>query len=180
MERFGLVYASAQKNLGVAGLTLVIVRDDLLDSVAAGVPAPLNYGRQARERSRVNTPPVFAIQVAGLMLRWVKSRGGPAAMTERAARRSRRLYDLIDGSGTYECPVPPAERSSVNVCFGFTDRRLETAFLTAATRRGLSHLRGHPAVGGVRVSLYNGLPDEAVEDLVGFMTDFARCPSEKA
>lgn len=174
VERFGLIYASAQKNLGTAGLTLVIVRDDLLGQALPGTPAPFNYALQAREHSRVNTPPVAAIRVAASLFKWLRRQGGLAAMERRRARRSATLYTLIDSSGIYSCPIKAAWRSPVNVCFRLPSPELEAQFLDAAERRGLLHLKGHPAVGGIRISLYNGVPDAAVEALADFMAEFAR------
>lgn len=172
-DRFGVVYASAQKNIGTAGLTVVIVREDLLGRALPGTPAPFDYTLQAREESRVNTPPVAALFVAGRMLKWLRRNGGLAEMERRAARRSARLYEIIDGSGCYASVAARGERSPIAVCFRLPDAAAEKRFLDGAARRGLNHLRGHPSVGGIRVSLYNGVPDAAVDALAEYMAGFA-------
>jgi phosphoserine aminotransferase len=174
LQRYGLVYASAQKNLGAAGLTLVIVRNDLLGRTRTETPAPLDYTLQAKECSRVNTPPMFAIYLMGRMLKWLRRLGGVAAMGQRNLRKSSRLYDAIESSDFYVCPVPRAHRSNVNVCFRLPTASLTTEFLEAARSCGLVHLSGHHSVGGIRASLYNAVPEEAVELLAGFMDEFAR------
>ncbi|WP_417260906.1 3-phosphoserine/phosphohydroxythreonine transaminase [Celeribacter sp.] len=174
VERFGLIYASAQKNLGVAGLCLLIVRDDLLQPPRPSLPSALSYAIQAEQQSRFNTPPTFALYVANLMLRWIKHQGGLAAMAAATERKSRRLYACIDHSGLYCCRQPVADRSKVNVCFEFRDPRLLSAFLSEAERSGLHHLAGHAAVGGIRASLYNAMPLAGVDRLVDFMTRFER------
>lgn len=173
VSRYALIYASAQKNLGTAGLTLVIVRDDLLRRRRQQVPPPFDYTLQAAERSRVNTPPVMALYLAGLMLKWLKRQGGLAAAEVRARRRSGRIYDRIDSSDFYECPIPPALRSRVNVAFRLKTAALQRDFLAAARAAGLLHLEGHPAIGGLRASFYNGVPEEAVAKLATFMDEFA-------
>ncbi len=172
-SRYGLVYASAQKNLGTAGLTVVIVRDDLLGHARPGTPAPFDYALQAKERGRVNTPPMFAIYLMGRMLKWLQRLGGLAAVVERNLRKSSRLYDAIESSDFYVCPVSRADRSKITVCFHLPNARLEAEFLDAARSRGLLHLAGHPAVGGIRASLYNTVPEQAVELLTDFMDEFA-------
>ncbi|MGE4404195.1 3-phosphoserine/phosphohydroxythreonine transaminase [Pseudomonas sp.] len=174
VERFGLIYASAQKNLGVAGLCLVIVRDDLLRAPPRGLPAAFSYAVQAEQDSRFNTPPTFALYVAGLMLRWIARRGGLAAMATAARERSRRLYRRIDTGEFYRCPQRPADRSTINVCFQLADARLLERFLARAADDGLLNLRGHGAIGGVRASLYNAMPLSGVERLTSFMNDFER------
>lgn len=174
LERFGLVYASAQKNLGGAGLTVVIVREDLLGRTRPGTPAPFDYTRQARERSRVSTPPTFAIAVAAKMMAWLIAEGGLTAAAERARRKSARLYAVIDAGDFYRAPVARADRSHVSVRFHVPTTQLEDMFLAEAEAEGLLYLAGHPSVGGLRASLYNGVPEEAAEALAGFMTDFAR------
>lgn len=172
VERFGLIYASAQKNLGAAGLTIVVLRRELLGRARPGIPAPFDYARQARALSKVNTPPTFAILVAARMLRWLRDNGGLAACMIRNKRKSERLYAAIDGSGFFYCPVAPANRSSVNVCFRAPTEELEESFLKAAEAEGLLHLRGHPRIGGLRASLYNAMPEEGVDALTSFMVDF--------
>ena len=172
IERFGLIYASAQKNLGSAGLTIVVVRDDLLGRARPGTPAPFDYTRQAAARSKVNTPPTFPILVACRMLRWLLENGGLEAAAERNRRKSGKLYAAIDRSSFYFCPVSPPDRSLINICFRLPEARLEALFLEEAEANGLFHLRGHAMVGGLRASLYNPTPEAAVDALVSFMVRF--------
>ncbi len=174
VERFGLVYASAQKNLGAAGLTVVLVREDMLGAAHPGTPAPLDYTRQARERSKVNTPPTFAIAIAARMLRWLVDTGGLEGAAARGRARSARLYDAVDRGGFYRSPVAVADRSHVSVRFHLPTPALEKLFLEEAALHGLIHLAGHPAAGGLRASLYNGIGDAAVDALTAFMDDFRR------
>jgi len=174
LERFGLIYASAQKNLGVAGLCLVIIRNDLLRAPPPGLPTAFSYAMQADHQSRFNTPPTFALYVTGLMLRWIGRNGGVPAMAAAAQQRSRLLYSCVDNSDFYRCPQPPADRSLINVCFQLTKPGLTDTFLTLAERNGLANLRGHAAIGGIRASLYNPMPLTGVERLVEFMSDFER------
>ena len=172
VERFGLIYASAQKNVGVAGLCLLILRDDLLQAPPRGLPAAFSYAVQAEQQSRFNTPPTFALYVAGLMLRWIDDQGGVSAMAARAREKSRRLYRCIDAGTFYRCRQRVADRSTVNVCFDLADPRLLKPFLADAERYGLFHLQGHCDVGGVRASLYNAMPLAGVDRLVTFMQAF--------
>lgn len=173
IERFGLIYASAQKNLGAAGLTVVIVRENLLGRGRGGIPAPLDYARQAASGSRVNTPPVFAVFVAGRMLKWLRRHGGLAQAATRCRRRSETLYAAIEASDLYRCDVEREDRSRISVCFHLADAGLETVFLAEAQRRGLHHLTGHPAQGGIRACLYNAMPESGVVALADFMAEFA-------
>lgn len=170
----GLIYASSQKNLGVAGLTVIIVSRDLLDRCTGEVPAPFDYRRQARERSKVNTPPLFAIAVAGHVCNWLLARGGLAEAEARSRNKSALLYRLIDQDGFYSSPVDPRFRSNVSIRFHLPSRELETDFLAEASAAGLLHLQGHPDVGGMRASLYNLVSLEAVEALSQFMAEFRR------
>ena len=174
VERFGLIYAGAQKNVGPAGLTLVIVREDLVGRARAGIPAVLDYQGLARERSMLNTPPTFAWYLAGLVLRWLKRQGGLAVMAERNAEKARRLYRAIDESDFYANPVAVNCRSWMNVPFTLADPALDKRFLADARAAGLVNLEGHRSVGGVRASLYNAMPLEGVDALVAFMKEFAR------
>lgn len=174
VDRFGLIYASAQKNLGAAGLTIVIAREDLLRGARAGTPAPFDYTRQARERSRVNTPPTFAVAVAARMLRWLIETGGLKAAEQRSLHKSSALYAAIDQSGFYASPVASKDRSTVSVRFDLPSAALEKLFLDEASARGILYLGGHASVGGLRASLYNGVPVSAVETLTAFMRDFQR------
>jgi phosphoserine aminotransferase len=174
VRRYGLVYASAQKNLGPAGLTVVVARQDLLGKAMAETPAVFDYRRQADDDSRVNTPPTFAVYVAGLVFQWLARHGGLAAMQRKNRRLSGRLYAAIDASGFYRCPVDPAARSLVNVCFRLPEESLEAEFLARARARNLLNLKGHPATGGVRASLYNAMPEAGVDALIAFMQEFSR------
>lgn len=174
-RRLAVVYAGLQKTIGVAGLTAVIVRADLLGRAHPATPRVMDYAAQAAAGCRLNTPPVFAIFVAHAMLGWIERQGGVAAMAQAAARRSREIYQVIDASaGFYRCRIGPAQRSPINICFGLADEGLTESFLAAAEGRGYSGLRGHPEVGGLRVSLYNGTPEPAVAGLAAWMRDFAR------
>jgi phosphoserine aminotransferase len=174
VARFGLIYAGAQKNLGPAGLTVVIVREDLLGRARPGIPAVWNYQAVAAEGSMLNTPPTFAWYLAGLVLRWLKAQGGLAAMGERNLLKARCLYAAIDGSGFYSNPVAPDCRSWMNVPFSLRDAALEASFAAEARAAGLANLEGHRAVGGMRASIYNAMPLAGVEALTAFMKEFAR------
>lgn len=173
--RLSLVYAGAQKTIGTPGLTLVIVDERLLGRARPETPRVMDYAAQAAAGSRLCTPPVFPIFVAHRMLHWIEARGGVAAMAEAACRRSEAVYAaLADGAGTYAMPVDRVHRSHVNPCFRLADEAQTALFLQAAEAGGLHDLRGHPDVGGVRVSLYNGVADAAVDALVAFLRAFAR------
>ena len=174
IDRFGLIYASAQKNLGAAGLTLMIVREDLLGQARQDTPAPFDYARQAEAGSKINTPPTFAVLVAHRMLKWLRKAGGVSSAEKRNKAKCARLYELIDSDDFYRCRVPPPHRSRINVCFRLAEPRLEEMFLAEAEAEGLVHLKGHPHVGGLRASLYNGVSERAVAALAAFMTDFKR------
>lgn len=174
VERFGLIYASAQKNLGAAGLTLVIVREDLLGHARQDTPAPFDYTRQAEAGSKINTPPTFAVLVAHRMLRWLRENGGLAEAEVRNKRKSAKLYAAIDRDDFYRCGASLQHRSRISVCFRLPEPRLEELFLDEAEAEGLLHLKGHRNVGGLRASLYNGVSEGAVDTLVSFMTDFKR------
>jgi phosphoserine aminotransferase len=174
VSRFGLIYAGAQKNIGPAGLVVVIVREDLLGRARKDVPAVWHYQAVAAEGSMLNTPPTFAWYLAGLVFKWLKARGGLAAMGERNRAKAERLYAAIDGSGFYANPVARACRSWMNVPFTLADPALEGAFASEARAAGLINLEGHRSVGGMRASIYNAMPIEGVEALIAFMQDFAR------
>ena len=178
VERFGAIYASAQKNLGVAGLTLVIVDQQLLGQPHPMTPAVFDYTRLVESGSRVNTIPAWPILVAGEMVRWIEAEGGLSAMAARNRAKAVRLYAAIDQSGFYHCAVDPACRSTVNVCFGLPSPQLEAQFLVEARRQGLHHLDGHSVNGGIRASLYNAMELSGVEALIQFMQRFAEaCPA---
>ena len=174
VSRFGLIYAGAQKNIGPAGLVVVIVREDLLGRARKDIPAVWSYQNIADEGSMFNTPPTFSWYLAGLMFKWVKAQGGLAAMATRNREKAERLYAAIDGSGFYSNPVARDCRSWMNVPFTLADAALEGAFATEARAAGLINLEGHRSVGGMRASIYNAMPLEGVEALIAFMHDFAR------
>ncbi len=174
VERFGLIYAGAQKNIGPAGLTVVIVRRDLLGRARAATPAVFDYRSVAEQHSMLNTPPTFAWYLAGLVFKWLKREGGLAEMAVRNREKARRLYAAIDGSRLYRNDVEPRSRSRMNVTFTLADPALEGTFLEECSRAGLRNLKGHRAVGGLRASLYNAMPLEGVDALVEFMRDFER------
>ena len=174
VSRFGLIYAGAQKNIGPAGLTLVIVRKDLLGRAGPTVPSMLNYQIHADNGSMYNTPPTFAWYLAGLVFEWLKEQGGVAAMGEINRRKAAKLYDYIDASDFYANPVRPTQRSWMNVPFVLADSALDKDFLAEAGAAGLRNLKGHRSVGGMRASIYNAVPEAAVDALIGFMSDFEK------
>jgi len=175
VSRFGVLYASAQKNIGPAGLTVVVIREDLLERPAPHVPAPHCYRLQAEHDSCLNTPPTWAIHVAGLVFDWIADAGGLAAMAGANRRKAERLYAAIDRSeGFYAAPVATGHRSGSNVRFHLADDRLTDTFLAEAGAHGFTHLRGHRQVGGLRASLYNAMPEAGAAALADFMAGFAR------
>ena len=174
VERFGLIYACAQKNLGPAGVTVVIMRPDLMERVPEDTPLAFNYRKIAAAGSMLNTPATFAWYVASLVFRWVAGQGGVEGMAERNLRKAEFLYDFIDGSDFYANPVNPRWRSWMNVPFTLADSELDARFLQTAEEQGLYGLKGHRAVGGMRASIYNAMPEEGVRALVSFMQEFAR------
>jgi phosphoserine aminotransferase len=174
VAKFGLIYAGAQKNIGPAGLTLVIVRDALLGRARPGTPAVWDYKAMADEDSMLNTPPTFAWYVAGLVFRWLKAQGGLAAVGARNRAKAEMLYHAIDTSGFYANPVARDCRSWMNVPFTLRQPALEASFLAEAHAAGLANLAGHRSVGGMRASIYNAMPEEGVAALVAFMRDFER------
>ena len=174
VAKFGLIYAGAQKNIGPAGLTVVIVREDLTGKARPETPSVWDYRAMAEEGSMLNTSPTFAWYVAGLVLRWLKAQGGLAAIGARNHAKARLLYDAIDGSGFYRNPVALNCRSWMNVPFTLGDARLDEKFLAGARAAGLANLAGHRSVGGMRASLYNAMPLAGVEALVAYMQEFAR------
>lgn len=174
VSRFALIYAGAQKNLGPAGLTLVIVRRDLLDRGLGSVPSVLHYGTQAAADSMSNTPPTYAWYLVGLVFEWLLEQGGLAAIAERNERKAQLLYGLIDGSNFYRAPVQVEARSRMNVPFTLPDPELDAAFLAGADAAGLKNLKGHRSVGGMRASIYNAVGEDAVAALCDYMQDFER------
>jgi len=175
VSKFGLIYAGAQKNIGPAGLTLVIVREDLVGHADPRLPTMLDYKTHADNDSMYNTPPTYAIYMAGLVFQWLKKNGGIAAMERTNIAKAKLLYDAIDASnGFYVCPVNKADRSRMNVPFTLKDAALDGDFLKQADARGLLQLKGHRSVGGMRASIYNAMPLAGVQALVNFMSDFAK------
>ncbi|PWG63475.1 3-phosphoserine/phosphohydroxythreonine transaminase [Sediminicurvatus halobius] len=174
VSRFGVIYAGAQKNFGPAGLTLVIVREDLLGRARPGTPAIWDWARQAEADSMLNTPATYSWYIAGLVFQWLKREGGLEAMAEHNRRKAEKLYAAIDGSDFYRNPVDPACRSWMNVPFVLADSSLDGDFLAEASAAGLKTLKGHRSVGGMRASLYNAMPEAGVDALIDFMQDFER------
>jgi phosphoserine aminotransferase len=174
VARFGVIYAGAQKNIGPAGITVVIVRADLLGGARVDMPSIFDYRAVAEAGSMLNTPPTFGWYVAGLVFQWVKREGGLAEMSRRNEAKARMLYEAIDASGFYSNPVARNCRSWMNVPFRLARPDLDETFLAEATSEGLANLAGHRAVGGMRASLYNAMPVEGVAALVEFMRDFER------
>ncbi|MHB1240254.1 MAG: 3-phosphoserine/phosphohydroxythreonine transaminase [Gammaproteobacteria bacterium] len=174
VARFGLIYAGAQKNIGPAGLTVVIVREDLIGQAHPATPTAMDYKVQADADSMYNTPPTYAWYVAGLVFQWIKRQGGLEAMAVRNRRKAEKLYAAVDASDFYHSPVEPASRSWMNIPFTLTDAALDADFLAAAKAAGLVALKGHRSVGGMRASLYNALPEAGVDALVDFMAEFER------
>ncbi len=174
VSRFGLIYAGAQKNIGPAGITVVIVRDDLLREARGDTPIVFDYRAVAEAGSMLNTPPTFGWYFAGLVFQWLKREGGLAVMAKRNRAKAEALYTAIDASAFYSNPVARHCRSWMNVPFRLAKPELEKTFLTEAEAAGLTNLAGHRAVGGMRASLYNAMPMEGVVALVEFMREFER------
>ncbi|MDR1387194.1 MAG: 3-phosphoserine/phosphohydroxythreonine transaminase [Propionibacteriaceae bacterium] len=174
LSRFGLVYAGAQKNLGPSGLCLVIVRDDLIGHARANTPDLFDYAALAKADSMVNTPPTFSIYLLDLVLNWVERQGGPVELGRRNQAKATALYDAIDASDFYANPVARSARSWMNVVFTLADPELDAVFASQAAAAGLTNLKGHRSVGGMRASLYNAMPMSGVQALIDFMTDFER------
>jgi phosphoserine aminotransferase len=174
VSRYGLIYAGAQKNIGPAGLTVVIVHDDLLGSPRDGTPTMFDYRKHADNGSMLNTPPTYAWYLAGMVFDWLKKQGGLSAMEEINRRKSQRLYDAIDQSGFYRSPVAVDCRSRMNVPFTLADDALDSVFLEQCGRAGLLNLKGHRSVGGMRASIYNAMPEAGVDALIDFMGEFER------
>jgi len=174
VSRYGLIYAGAQKNIGPAGLTIVIVRDDLIGNPLEGTPAMFNYAIHADNGSMYNTPPTYGWYLAGLVFKWLKDRGGLVGMAEVNQRKAAKLYDAIDASPFYANPVAPECRSWMNVPFTLADASLDAEFLKQAGEANLKTLKGHRSVGGMRASIYNAMPEAGVDTLVEFMAEFER------
>jgi len=173
VNKFGLIYAGAQKNIGPAGLTIVIVRKDLLGKASAMTPTMLDYKTAADNDSMYNTPPTWGWYLAGLVFKWLKAQGGLAAMEVINRRKAEKLYGYIDASGFYSNPVEVASRSLMNIPFVLADASLDKAFLAGAEEAGLLNLKGHRSVGGMRASVYNAVPEEAIDALISYMKAFA-------
>jgi phosphoserine aminotransferase len=175
VSRYELIYAGAQKNLGPSGVTLVILRNDLLERVPKNLPAMLDYKVQAENKSLYNTPPVFGVYVMRLVMKWLLDRGGLEAVGRANAEKAKILYDALDASGGFYRPhARPDSRSNMNVTFRLPSEDLEKQFVSEAKVVRLDGLKGHRSVGGIRASLYNAFPKKGVEALVSFMKDFAR------
>ena len=174
VSRFGVIYAGAQKNIGPAGLTVVIVRDDLLGETMAGTPSMFDYKKHADNGSMLNTPPTYSWYLAGLVFKQLKQQGGVAAIAEINRRKSQQLYDAIELSGFYASPVDVDCRSWMNVPFTLADDSLDAKFLEQAQAAGLLNLKGHRSVGGMRASIYNAMPEAGVAALIAFMGEFER------
>jgi phosphoserine aminotransferase len=175
VSQFGLIYAGAQKNIGPAGLTLVIVRDDLIGHAPSGLPTMMDYKIHADNDSMYNTPPTYGIYMAGLVFQWMKKNGGVAQMERVNIAKAKLLYDAIDASGGfYACPVAHADRSRMNVPFKTSDAITDAEFLKQAEARGLLQLKGHKLAGGMRASIYNAMPLAGIQTLVNFMKEFAQ------
>ena len=172
VSKFGLIYAGAQKNIGPAGLTIVIVRDDLTGKAAKGTPSVMDYKQQAAADSMLNTPATYAIYVAGLVFKWLKQLGGLAEIEKRNVAKAKLLYDYLDQSSFYKNSVNPKDRSRMNVPFTLKDAALDDPFLKGAEKLGMVQLKGHRSVGGMRASIYNAMPIEGVRALVAYMKEF--------
>jgi phosphoserine aminotransferase len=174
VSKFGMIYAGAQKNIGPAGLSVVILREDLIGDVIPATPTMFNYATMAEGGSMYNTPPTYAWYIAGLVFKWLLKNGGLRAMAEQNERKAAKLYAQIDGSEFYRNPVTPNSRSWMNVPFVLANSELDATFLSQAKDAGLVTLKGHRSVGGMRASIYNAMPEEGVQALIDFMIDFAR------
>ena len=173
ISKYGVIFAGAQKNIGPAGLTLVIVREDLLDYASPQCPSAFNWKTCAEHDSLYNTPPTYAIYIAGQVFSWLKANGGVAAMEARNIEKARLLYEALDADDFYGNRVAPEYRSRMNIPFYLRDESLNQLFLTGAQARGLLQLKGHKSVGGMRASIYNAMPIEGVQALVDYLNEFA-------
>lgn len=173
VEDFGVIYAGAQKNIGPAGLTVVIIREDLLNQEAIFAPM-LDYALQAKNNSLYNTPPTYSIYIAKLVFEWVKAQGGVTGITQKDQQKAQLLYDAIEKSSLFTSPVEKGSRSITNIPFVTGDEALDKAFNQEALAQGFENLKGHRSVGGMRASLYNAFPVEGVEALVAFMAQFEK------
>jgi phosphoserine aminotransferase len=174
VSKFGVIYAGAQKNIGPAGLTIVIIREDLIGETIRGTPTMFDYKTHADNDSMYNTPPTYAMYIAGLVFKWLKGKGGLAEMEKINIRKAGMLYGYLDSTDFYHSPIALENRSRMNVPFRIRDASLDAAFLEKAGQNGLLQLKGHKLVGGMRASIYNAMPIEGVAALVGFMKDFEK------
>ena len=175
VEDYGLIFAGAQKNIANAGLTLVIIKDELLNTIRSkDIPTMLDYRTHSSTKSTYATLPTFNCYLAAKMFRWVKAQGGVEALFKMNCKKAAKVYECIDSSNFYHCKVSKEARSLVNICFTLNDPMLETAFIEGAKARGLLALKGHRTVGGLRASMYNAMPMEGIDCLVEFMNDFAK------
>ena len=172
VAKFGLIYAGAQKNIGPAGLTIVIVREDLTGKAAKGTPSVMDYKQQAAADSMLNTPATYAMYIAGLVFKWLKTQGGLAAIEKQNIAKAKLLYDFLDASSFYKNSVAKNDRSRMNVPFTLADAKLDDEFLKGAEKEGMVQLKGHRSVGGMRASIYNAMPVAGVQQLVAYMKDF--------
>ncbi|MDH5785286.1 MAG: 3-phosphoserine/phosphohydroxythreonine transaminase [Chromatiales bacterium] len=174
VSKFGMIYAGAQKNIGPAGLTVVIIREDLIGETLAGTPTMFDYKTHAENDSMYNTPPTYSWYLAGLVFEWIKEQGGLAKVAEVNERKAAKLYAAIDGSDFYANPVEVASRSWMNVPFTLANAELDADFLAEAKKVGLTTLKGHRSVGGMRASIYNAMPEAGIDTLVAFMAEFEK------
>jgi len=172
ISKYGLIYGGAQKNIGPAGVTIVIVRDDLIGQALPITPSAFDYKQQAENDSMLNTPPTYAIYIAGLVFKWIKAQGGLTGIEARNRAKAKLLYDLLDESDFYTSPVVPEDRSLMNVPFKLKSDALDAEFLKGAQERSMIQLKGHRSVGGMRASIYNAMPIEGVQALVAYMKEF--------
>jgi phosphoserine aminotransferase len=174
IARHGLIYAGAQKNMGPAGVTIVIIRDDLLQRSQKSLPAMLNYAVHAENKSLYNTPPAFAVYTLGLVMKWLRGLGGLPAIAKANERKAAKLYAEIDRTGFYRGTAHKESRSLMNVTFRLASEELEKEFVRQSEAAGLDGLKGHRSVGGMRASIYNAFPEQGVDALVDFMREFER------
>ncbi len=174
VSKYGLIYAGAQKNIGPAGLTLVIVRDDLIGNTLPFTPSAFDYKQQAENDSMLNTPPTYAIYIAGLVFKLLKKQGGLAAVEKNNIAKAKILYDCLDQSSFFSTPIEKSDRSRMNVPFKLKDEALDGAFLKGVEALGMVQLKGHRSVGGMRASIYNAMPMEGVQRLVDYMREFEK------
>ena len=174
VSRFGVIYAGAQKNLGPSGVTLVIIREDLLEQSDKNLPTMLSYKVQAENNSLYNTPNTFGVYIFGLVMQWLKSLGGLAAISRLNQRKAAMLYSEIDRTGFYRGTAQVESRSLMNITFRLPSEELEKTFDRQASAAGFDGLKGHRSVGGLRASIYNAFPEEGVAGLVDFMREFER------